>query len=95
MANAVRENEPFDMGEYKVDEVSAEEAYDRAVKSAGAVLPVRDSIDARVVEDIKNQTGRLINKTYEVGGYVDMSGDSRIFKISESWKESNNMGDSG
>ena len=42
-------NEPFDMGEYKVDEVSAEEAYDKAVKSAGAVLPVRDSIDARVL----------------------------------------------
>lgn len=93
MANAVRENEPFDMGEYKVDEDSAEEAYDRAVKSAGAVLPVRDSIDARVVEDIKNQTGRLINKAFEVGGYVDMSGDSKIFKISESWKEANNMGD--
>ena len=92
MANAVRENEPFDMGEYKVNEVSAEAAYDKSVKSAGAVLPVRDSIDARVVEDMKNQTGRLINKAYEVGGYVDMSGESKIFKISEPWKEANNMG---
>lgn len=65
-------------------------AYDKSVKSAGAVLPVRDSIDARVVEDMKNQTGRLINKAYEVGGYVDMSGESKIFKISEPWKEANN-----
>ena len=72
MANAVRENEPFDMGEYKVNEVSAEAAYDKAVKSAGAVLPVRDSIDARVVEDMKNQTGRLINKAYEAVSYTHL-----------------------
>lgn len=49
---------------------SAELAYDRVLEEAGAVLPQRDAIDARVVEDVKSRSGRHINSQREVGGYL-------------------------
>ncbi|MDQ0114579.1 pectinesterase family protein [Paenibacillus harenae] len=51
--------------------VSAQDAYHRVLASAGAALPKRDAIDARVVQDVKNRTGQHINSPLEVGGYPD------------------------
>ncbi|MCM3782319.1 pectinesterase family protein [Neobacillus mesonae] len=50
---------------------SAEIAYERVLEEAGAVLPRRDAIDARVVEEVKNQSGKHINSQKEVGGYLE------------------------
>lgn len=60
---------------------------------AGATLPKRDSIDARVIADVKNQTGRIINNEEEVGGLVGIQSSERVFVIPEEWKASNGMGD--
>ncbi|MEO2203499.1 pectinesterase family protein [Paenibacillus pabuli] len=49
----------------------AETAYDRVLAEAGAVLPRRDAIDARIVNDVKNRSGQHINSQKEVGGYVE------------------------
>src|SRR5699024_2720557 len=48
--------EPIDMGEYSIPEQTAQEAYEDVLATAGASLPRRDSIDARIVNDVKNGT---------------------------------------
>jgi hypothetical protein len=45
---------------------SATEAYDAVLKTVGASLPVRDTLDQRIINDVKNRTGNLIDVQ---GGY--------------------------
>jgi len=48
---------------------SAQEALERVLAEAGATLPRRDAVDERVVNDVRNGTGRIIDTPSEVGGY--------------------------
>lgn len=48
---------------------TAEDAYIKVLEGAGATLPKRDSYDAKIINDVKNGTGRAINNENEVGGY--------------------------
>jgi pectate lyase len=48
---------------------SAEEAFELVMKHAGATFPKRDSVDARIVADTRNGTGKIINNETEVGGW--------------------------
>jgi pectate lyase len=52
-----------------VETQSAEEAFDLVLNRAGATLPRRDSVDTRIVSDVRNGTGRIINNEKEVGGW--------------------------
>ena len=52
---------------------SAQDAYNHVLAGAGATLPKRDAIDARVAQDVKNRTGQHMNSPLEVGGYPDYS----------------------
>lgn len=52
-----------------VNPVSAEDCYDRVLNGAGATYPMRDAIDARVVAQVKTDTGFYVNRPEEVGGY--------------------------
>ena len=45
------------------------EAYDDVLASAGATLPARDPVDARVVASVVNRDGHQIDSPAEVGGY--------------------------
>lgn len=45
---------------------TAEEAYQSVLQKGGCSLPVRDTLDQRIVENVKNRTGRLIDVQ---GGY--------------------------
>jgi hypothetical protein len=36
-------------------------AYDAVLKHGGASLPVRDTLDQRIIKDVKDRTGRLID----------------------------------
>ena len=45
------------------------EAYEFVLAGAGATYPIRDSVDARVVNDARNGTGRLIDRVAETPGY--------------------------
>jgi hypothetical protein len=47
-------------------------AYKRVLAGAGAVFPVRDAVDKRVVDSVIKKTGGIINRTDEVGGYPTM-----------------------
>lgn len=57
----------------------------------GATLPKRDNIDARVVADVKNQTGRIINRDEEVGSFTGIETSTREFVIPADWKTANGM----
>ncbi|MDD9265569.1 Ig-like domain-containing protein [Paenibacillus sp. GCM10023248] len=51
---------------------TAEQAYERVLSQAGATYPRRDAVDARIVNDVRNGTGRLINNEWEAGGYPEL-----------------------
>ncbi|MDB5250532.1 MAG: pectate lyase [Segetibacter sp.] len=44
-----------------VNTQNAEEAYQLILKSVGAILPTRDTLDQRIINDVRNRTGRLID----------------------------------
>jgi pectate lyase len=46
---------------------SAEEAYELVTKNVGAILPVRDTLDERIINDVRNRKGRFIDVQ---GGYL-------------------------
>ena len=48
---------------------SAEDAYDNVLAQAGAFWWYRDSVDTRLVSDVVNNTGNIIDSQDEVGGY--------------------------
>ena len=49
-------------------EQSAEEAYETVLAKAGCSLH-RDALDSRIVNDVRNGSGKLINSPSEAGGY--------------------------
>jgi pectate lyase len=48
---------------------SATEAYNAVLDNAGATVPRRDSVDTRVINDVRNGTGGLIDSPADVGGW--------------------------
>jgi len=50
----------------EINTQSATQAYDLVLKNAGAILPKRDTLDERIIDDVKNRTGRIIDVQ---GGY--------------------------
>ncbi|WP_188811264.1 pectate lyase family protein [Hymenobacter cavernae] len=52
-------DKPFDLG--PVTTQSAPEAYEAVLQSVGASLPKRDAVDQRIISDVRNRTGGLID----------------------------------
>ncbi len=50
---------PFDIAPLNMQ--TATEAYQLVLEKAGAVLPGRDTLDQRIINDVKNRTGRVID----------------------------------
>jgi hypothetical protein len=50
----------------------AESVVDDVLADAGAIRPERDSIDQRIVNDVVNGTGGIIDSEMDIGGWVDM-----------------------
>ncbi len=75
---------PGTVGEHLVDTpftrlytgtpMSAEDALADVLANAGATLPRRDAVDARIVADVRNGTGGLIDDPADVGGWPDLAG---------------------
>lgn len=42
---------------------------DSLLLNVGATLPQRDAVDTRIINDVKNNTGQIIDSPSEVGGY--------------------------
>jgi pectate lyase len=51
---------------------TAQAALQKVLESAGATLPSRDAVDARIVEQVREGTGRIINSPTEVGGWPEL-----------------------
>ena len=85
----VNRNNWLGMGYYNVDRATvmatspfpappvitepAQAAFEHVLKDAGATLPVRDSVDARVVQEVRSGTGHIIKWVRESGGWPDFS----------------------
>ncbi len=53
-----------------VKTVSAEEAFEVVLATVGASLPVRDSVDARIVDQVRQRQGAIIDSQTQVGGWA-------------------------
>ena len=58
---------PFATSEVTTDPV--DRAAERILNEGGATLPLRDSVDSRIVNQIRNGTGQIINSQDEVGAW--------------------------
>ena len=52
-----------------VQTVSATEAFEMVLAAVGASLPVRDSVDARIVDQVRQHKGAIIDSQTQVGGW--------------------------
>lgn len=59
-----------------MEEEDAWTAYHRVLSSGGASLPIRDSIDTRIVNDIQGRSGKIINSQTEVNGWAHLDATS-------------------
>ena len=58
---------PFPVAPVATDD--ARSAYRRVLYEAGASKPVRDAVDARIIEQVRSGKGRLIDSQKQVGGW--------------------------
>jgi len=61
----------FDMEDVSSD--TADNAADEILSSAGATVPSRDSVDARIVADVWDDDGDIIDSQDDVGGYPSIA----------------------
>ena len=47
-------------------------AYKRVLAESGAILPKMDAVDTRIVNDVKNRTGKIIDDEQQVGGWPEL-----------------------
>jgi hypothetical protein len=91
---SVRANKPFPFAPVQIQ--PAEEALELVLRSAGATLPKRDPVDARIVSDVRNRTGKIINNEKDVGGWpkyesVPAPEDSDRDGIPDAWETAHGM----
>lgn len=75
---------------------TASEALPAVLNSAGAVRPKRDAVDSRIVADVKNGTGTLIDSPKQVGGYPTLVSatppvDSDHDGIPDDWEKAHGL----
>jgi hypothetical protein len=85
----------FDTGPNAPTTHSAEEARRPVLAHAGASL-VRDSVDERLIIDIKNRTGKLLDSQGEVGGWPELKSkpapkDLDRDGMADEWELANNL----
>ncbi len=79
--------------DYPVTTQTAEETYNTLLDHIGASLPRRDETDARIISEVRNGQGRIIDNEAEVGGVMQYEAVYRPFEIPQDWKDENDMGD--
>ena len=87
-------DKPFPAAAVKTE--TAQEAYQRILRDVGANVPVRDAVDQRVLREIAEGTGHIINSQKDVGGWpelkpgaapVDTDGDG----IPDAWESAHQL----
>ncbi|WP_284638329.1 Ig-like domain-containing protein [Paenibacillus silviterrae] len=96
-ASTVISNAPFQDNGYNLLNVEdPQAAYNHVIRQVGAVLPKRDASDARIIQDVIDGTGRIINREYEVGGYPELRtgaipDDTDHDGMPDAWEESHGL----
>lgn len=57
----------------RVTTTRAAENHDRVLAESGCTLPMRDTVDERIVNDVRQRTPRLVNDPSDVGGWPELS----------------------
>lgn len=75
-----------------VTTTGAQEAYQQVLANAGATLPMRDSVDHRIVQEVINGTGQIIDDPAQVGGWPVIAGgtpptDSDQDGMPDAWEQ--------
>lgn len=77
---------------------SAEEAYSKVLDHAGAIMPRRDSLDARIVNDVRNGLGKFANSPDGDGGFpvlaestIPADEDSDHDGMQNAWEQANGL----
>ncbi len=79
-----------------VTATSAREAYEQVLARAGAMRPVRDAVDLRIIEEVRSGKGRIIDSQKDVGGWpvyrpvqapLDTDGDG----MPDAWESSHGL----
>src|SRR5215813_10035280 len=70
---------------------SAGNAYLAVLANVGASLPRRDSVDARIIDEVRNRTGSIIDSQQQVGGWPELKSaapplDSDNDGMPDSWE---------
>ncbi len=86
--------QPFDAPQ--VTTVPAKELPELVLPTVGASLPKRDSVDARLIDHVRNRTGQLINSQTEVGGWPELKSgeaplDSDNDGMPDAWEIKHNL----
>ena len=95
----VRLNEPWSA--VAIGQETAEEAYESVLEEAGATLPARDAVDARIVEEVRNGTANyeedgIISTQSDVGGWPELESaepptDSDNDGMPDRWERRNGL----
>ena len=77
-----------------VPTTTARAAFDAILNNVGATQPRRDVVDARIVNDARNGTGKLIDSQSEVGGWPELESapapaDSDGDGMPDAWERAN------
>ena len=67
---------PFDAPPVRTS--SAAEALRDVLADAGATLPRRDAVDARLVREVEQRSGRIIDSQAQVGGWPEYGGTGKL-----------------
>lgn len=91
-STSFRSYEPFNMPDLPT--VSAQTAYEEVLAGVGAIKPGRDTVDERIIKDVKNGTGRIIDHPSDVGGWPNLDKgtppkDDDNDGMPDSWEEEN------
>jgi pectate lyase len=89
-----KHTEPFETGPVKTED--AHTAYQRVLETGGAILPKRDPVDLRIVNDVINRTGRIIESQEDVGGWPELKSapapkDSDRDGMPDEWEQKNGL----
>lgn len=89
-----KQKKPFESGFLKTE--NAKIAFQRILSEGGAFLPKRDAVDTRIVNDVKNKTGKIIKTQDEVGGWPILKStpaplDTDKDGMPDSWEKKNGL----
>ncbi|MCR9064387.1 MAG: pectate lyase [Cytophagales bacterium] len=89
-----KQNKAFEAGNVQTD--NAKMAYQRVLEWGGASLPKRDAVDIRIVNDVRNRSGKIIASQKDVGGWpelksIDAPKDKDEDGIPDEWEIRNGL----